>query len=281
MGLIKAELTKLYRLGWTYAIILGMNAFSIVIFGLFILLFIKSTAIDDAAQLTEDMAQQAAPMLYFMYGLQNWVFSFLSFFFIAIYTGLILGREFENGSIELFVLSPYTRIQVFIVKFSSVIFIYFMALLVNLLLQGTTMLILTTSQPVFGTLVKGGVLLKILAAGVVTDMSWIAFVFFVGMLSSSAAGTVIYSLMGYFGFVLADIVFALGKHYEFLEKWQLRLGEYTFTQSSNIFDAHQLPAYVFGQINELPLSFDLLGVNILYGLCFFGLAALCFKYREV
>ena len=281
MGLIRAELTKLYRLRWTYAVILGMNALSIVVFGLFILLYIKSTAIDDAAQLTQDMAQQAAPILYFIYGLQSWMFSFLSFFFVAIFTGLILGREFDNGSVELFVFSPYTRIQVFLAKFCSVILVYFVALLFNLLLQGTTMLILTTSQPVFSTLVKSSVLIKILAAGVVTDLSWIAFVFFVGMLSSSVASTVIYSLMGYFGFITVDIIFALGKQYEFLSKWQLKFAEYTFTASSNIFDAQQLPAYVFGQLTELPLSFDLLGVNILYGACFLGLAALCFKYREI
>lgn len=281
MGLIKAELSKLYRLGWTYAVILGMNSLSIIVFGLFILLYIKSTAIDDAAQLTQDMAQQAAPMLYFIYGLQGWVFSFLSFFFIAIYTGLVLGREFDNGSVELFVLSPYTRMQIFMAKFCSVILIYFTALLCNLLLQGTTAFILTAAQPVFGNLVELSVLLKILAASVVTDLSWIAFIFFVGMLSRGVATTVIYSLLGYFGFITADIVFALGDHYHFLKDWQLKMADYTFTASSNVLDTQQLPAYVFGQIDKLPLSFDLLGVNILYGLCFLGLAALCFKYREI
>lgn len=281
MGLIKAELSKLYRLGWTYAVIFGMNSLSIVVFGLFILLYIKSTAIDDAAQLTQDMAHQAAPMLYFIYGLQGWMFSFLSFFFIAIFIGMILGREFDNGSIEFFVLSPYRRMQIFMTKFSSVLLVYFVALFCNLLLQGITVLILTASQPVFGTLVEPSVLLKILAASVATDLSWMAFVFFVGMLSNGVATTVLYSLLGYLGFRTADAVFFLGDQYHFLTDWQLKLAEYTFTASSNVLDTKQLPAYIFGQIDKLPLSFDLLGVNILYGLCFLGLAALCFKYREV
>jgi ABC-type transport system involved in multi-copper enzyme maturation permease subunit len=281
MGLIRAELSKLYRLRWTYAVILGMNAFTIVAFALFILLFIKSSAIGDATKLTKEMAQQAAPMLYAVYGFQKWVFSFLSFFFIAIFTGLILGREFEDGSIEFFILSPYTRFQIFLAKFCSTVLVYFIALLLNLLLQGITVLILTTAEPVFSSLVKLSVLIKIFSAGVVIDLSWIAFVFFVGMLSSGVATTVIYSLIGYFGFVTADIVFSMGEHYEFFHGWQLKLAKYTFTASSNVFDASKLPSYIFGQINELPLSFDLLGVNILYGICFLSLAALCFRYREV
>jgi len=281
MGLIKAEFAKIYRAGWTYAVIIGMNSFSIVLFGIFMLLFLKSTAIDDAARLSSDYAMQAMPFVYFIYMLESGVFSFLSFFLMAIYIGLIIGREFENGSIELFILSPYRRVQIFLAKIFSIFIVYFAALLVNVIIRGIVVMIINSVHPSFSEFLQSDVLLQIFAVTVLTDLSWIAFVMLIGMLSNGVATTVIYSLIGYFSLVVVDIVFVLGKHYEFLTKWQLKFADYTFTASGNVLIIEELPKYVFGQISELPVSFELLSVNLLYGLLFFLLAGICFNYREV
>ena len=281
MALIKAELNRIFRMGWTYAVIIGMNAFSIIAFLIFLFLMAKTPAIEDAGAKASELKSYAGNIIYLIYMTGSGVFSFSSFFLMSLFVGITVGREFDEGSIEFFILSPYTRTRIFLVRLMGIFLTYFIARLFNTGIQLSAAWILAKSQPVFAPLINYSVLGKILAANIVADLAWIGFIVFLGMFSSGAATTVVYSLAGYFFFVVADIIVVVNEQYHFLSDWQAYLGKYTFTASCHFFIMEKIPQFLLGLTSTLPVSFDLLSVTAGYGFVFIALACVAFHYREV
>ena len=281
MNLLRVELKKLLHLGWSYLAVLGMNAFSAAMLFIFVILHLKSTALSDAAKVTMQMKQQAGGLLYFVFVTEAWVFSFLGFFLLGILIGELLGREFESGSLSLLFLSPYTRFQIFGAKFLAVLIVYFLALGLNLCIQGATVFLFSRVHSVFFEIIEVGVLVKLLASQVLIDLSWIALMFLLSSLSRGVASTLAYTLSLYFFFLLWDSIVWLGEQFEFLSPMLVKIGAFSFTNSCRIIDTGALRQYFSNQRGDFPLAMNLMGLNLFYTLIFLLLAAWAFSRREI
>ena len=281
MGILKAELDKVRRLGWTYLAILGMNAFSGAMFIIFLILYLKSTALDDAARVSLEMERQAGTLLYFVFVTETWVFSFLGFFFFGILIGELVGREFESGSVGLLFMSPFTRLAVFGAKLVSVLFVYFISLALNLSILSATVWILSRVHSVFLRLLDPALLFKLLGAQVLIDISWIALMFLLSTMSHGVASTMAYTIFVYFSLLFVDTIIWLGAQFQFIGPWLVKAGAFTFTNSCRVLDSHHVTKYFTRQIPEFPLAFNLLGLNLAYTFAFLLLAAYAFSKREI
>ncbi len=281
MGILKAELDKVRRLGWTYLAILGMNAFSAAMFLIFLILYLKSTALDQAAQVSLQMERQAGTLLYFVFVTETWVFSFLGFFFMGILIGELVGREFDNGSVGLLFMSPYSRLSVFAAKVTSVLFVYLFSLTLSFCIQASTVLLLSRVHSVFLRIIEPMTLVKLFAANILIDLSWIALMFMLSTLSRGVASTLAYTLFVYFSLLLLDTIIWLGGQFEFLGPWLVKAGAFTFTNSCRVLDAKQVASYFSRSTLDFPLAFNLLGLNVGYTVLFVLLAALAFSRREI
>lgn len=280
-GVLRAELRKLSSMSWSWLAVVGMNAFSAAMFLLFVLVWLRSTALDDAARASVDMARQAGGILSFVFLTETWAFSVLGVFFLGLLVGELVGRELAEGSAALTVLSPASRTQILLAKLAAVLVVYAMALALSLSLQGATVLILSRVHPIFLSVIDVGVLARILAAHVLIDLSWVALLFLFSTLSSGSASTLAYTMGFWVASLTADAAVFLGTHFSFLGPWTAAAGRYTFTATCRVLETGQLRRYLFETDAPFPLSLELLGVNFLYALLFFGLALTVFRRRDI
>jgi ABC-type transport system involved in multi-copper enzyme maturation permease subunit len=281
MGILKAELDKVRRLGWTYLAILGMNAFSGAMFLIFLILYLKSSALDDVAKASVEMERQALTLLYFVFVTETWVFSFLGVFLFGILIGELVGREFDSGAVGLLFMSPFTRLSTFVAKLISVLLVYFISLGLNLSILMATVFILSRVHSVFLRIIDPMVIFKLLGAQVLIDISWIGLMFLVSTMSRGVASTLAYTIFIYFFLLFVDAVIWLGAQFQFIGPWLVKAGAFTFTNSCRVLDSQHVGKYFTRAISDFPLAFNLLGLNVAYTFVFLLLAAYAFSKREI
>lgn len=281
--LIRYEFFKLFRLKKFFLSIAGINFVPLLLLFVFSVLIIKGLLygwVGIVEKLEHEMVGNG--VLVAVTALLA-TFSWFAWFFQTIIAGELISKEFENKSIKLMLLMPFSRLTIYFGKLATTIifFILNMVLYLSLLaLLGVLM------QKVFFldvlSLVDYSILFKLCCAFFVVNFSCIALVFLVSLFARSAETS--FALYIFLTVILKSIdgvVLLFGKLAIIQPDIADFMVKYSYLKSCEIIKFEKISKFIErGNFSELPITFDMLGVNMLYSLLFLYIGYIVFKNKE-
>lgn len=283
IDLVRYEIFKLFRLKKAYFCVLAINFLPLLILFVFTAVYFKGL-IYGYVGFTQQMFEKEFGMgvmgaIVFLLSFFSWS----SWFFQTIIAGELISKEFENKSIKLMLLMPFTRFTIYMGKLLTTLVFYVFNLALYL---GLTALLGVALHRVFGlnvfALVDYAVLFKICNAYFVINISYIALVFLVSIFARSAESTMAFTIFATFALKALDSVILLFGRLDIipLELSQF-LNKYAYLKTCEVIDSGRLMKLIeTATYDQLPISFDMLGVNMLYTLLFLFIGFQIFRRKE-
>lgn len=210
-------------------------------------------------------------------------FSWASWFFQTIIAGELISKEFENKSIKLMLLMPFRRLTIYMAKLISTMLFFVFNLFIYLSL---TAVIGVAIDRIFGlnlfALIDYPLLMKLCNAYFVVNVSYISMVFLISIFAKSSETTMAFSIFATFALKAVDSVIMLfGKLNIIPIEVSNFLNKYAYLKSCEIINTEKLMDVMkTNDYTKLPISFDMLGVNILYSILFLLIGYQIFKKKE-
>lgn len=210
-------------------------------------------------------------------------FSWFAWFFQTIIVGELISKEFENKSIKLMLLMPFSRLTIYFGKLAATVIFFVFNMAVYLVLLGALGILMQKVfyLNVFG-LIDYPVLAKLCCAFFVVNFSYVAMVFLVSLFARSAETC--FALYIFLTVVLKSIdgvVMLFGKLAIIPSEAASFVVKYSYLKSCEIISYEKIGGFLeHGRYSELPITFDLLGVNMLYSMLFLYIGYIVFKKKE-
>lgn len=282
--LVRFELEKLFSQRKAWISVVCMNMVGLGVLGLLLIPPVadsirRSAAAALAAGFVE--AEAARRMLAMLAVGWAQVFSFLALIFLALVAGALIADEFGTGSIQVLMVAPVSRAQVFAAKVAAAASFYFLAWGSGLVLLGCAYVRLKNLDPSFALDLTTLPLGRTLACYAVVDLSMLAFFLLAACVTTGEGTAFVVGIGGYLGLLFLDALLFLADQLEVLPGFVADLAAYTFTRTAGVIDFDAAYGYVSGDQPNFPLRTDLLGANVLWTAALLALAYQVFRRREV
>ncbi len=281
--ILRYELYKMQRLKKVYFCAFAINFLPLMILFVLSVLFVKGIIYRDFGVMQNMFVKEFGSGVMGVLIVLLSFFSWSSWFFQTIIAGELISKEFENKSIKLMLLMPFKRLTIYLGKLLSTIVFFVINLAIYLCLCA---LIGVALDRVFGfkvfALIDYQLLVKICNAYFVINFSYIALVFLVSIFARSAESTMAFTIFATFALKLIDnVILLFGKldiiPYHIADK----MVNYSYLKSCEVIKYEKLIKMAeTGDYANMPLAFDMLGINILYSLAFLYIGYQVFKRKE-
>jgi|GEM_PF-5448244 len=281
--IVRYEIYKMRRLKKIYFCVFAINFLPILAIFILTVLFFKGIIYRDFGSMQIMFEKE------FGSGIMGTIVALLSFFswsswfFQTIVAGELISKEFENKSIKLMLLMPFKRLSIYMGKLSATMLFFLFNMALYLVLCAFLGVAL---DKVFGfkvfSLIDYTLLLKLCCAYFVINFSYVSMVFLVSIFSRSAESTMAFTIFATFALKLIDNVIMLFGRLDVisynLSEW---LVKYSYLKSCEVIKYEKLMQMIEKRdYLSMPVSFDLLGVNIIYSLLFLLIGYQIFKRKE-
>ncbi len=283
IGLIKYEFFKITRLKKAYFCVFGINFLPLMvltILGIFILKGLLYGFLGFTQQMFEK--EFGTGIMGGIIILLNF-FSWSAWFFQTVLVGELISKEFENKSIKLMLLMPYTRLTIYLSKMMTTILFFMFNMLVYIALCG---LIGILFQKMFGLMVFNAIdyplMAKICGAYFTINFSYIALVFLISLFARSAETTMAFTIFSTFALKAIDGTIMLFGKFQIIPLYIADFfDQYAYLKTCEVIKSQKIMEFINNpQKLELPIAFDLLWANLIYSALFLTAGYLIFKGKE-
>lgn len=280
------ELEKLFRQKRTWMTLALLNVVSLGLL-LTVLLLPVVTGIDPEVR---DAMQQA------VFSRPGWVrsalswlavlwantFSMASTLFLALLAGTMVAGEFEDDSIQMYMVAPVSRVSVWMGKVLAAYGVYLLAWGLGLCLMAATTLRACALQPGLAELVPREGLLQVLGAYALVDLATLSFFLLVSTWVRGGTSATLTGLGLYLLSMVGDFFLWLFREFDALPEMLAQAMDYSFTRTSRVLSLGEVSAFLRNPLREggFPVELDLLGANLAWMLAFLVLGTWCFARRE-
>ncbi len=281
--ILRYELYKMRRLKKVYFCSFAINFLPLMLLFVLTVLFFKGMIYRDFGVMQQMFVKEFGSGIMGTLVVLLSFFSWASWFFQTIIAGELISKEFENKSIKLMLLMPFKRLTIYMGKLLSTLVFFVMNLFFYLALCA---LIGVALDRVFGfkvfALIDYPLLLQLCSAYFVINFSYISLVFLVSIFARSAESTMAFTIFATFALKLIDNVILLFGKLDIIPFYIAdNLVNYSYLKSCEVIKYEKLIKMVEdGSYQNMPISFDMLGVNILYSLAFLVIGYQIFKRKE-
>lgn len=282
--ILATELEKLarQRSTWMAAAFLNLVGIGVLLLVLCLPLIdaLDPDVLAEVDRLVRRNPEQARSWLIFVFVLWANTFSLLSTFVLAMLAGRAVAGEFQDDSIQMYLLAPVHRLEVWLGKVLALVLVYALAWLLGLTLMGAAYLRMLGLQPGLSGLLAGAPVWKVFGAYALVDLSTLAFFLCLSALVDGAFTATLGGLGLYLASMGMDVfVWLFQNHYKTSRVLAFWHG-YSFTQTARVMDLGQVATFLRQGGVGLPLRLDLLGANLAWMLGFLTLGYLAFSRRE-
>ncbi len=280
--ILRYELYKMRRLKKVYFCTFAINFMPLIILFVLGALFFKGIIYRDFGAMQQMFVKEIGGGIMGTLVFLLSFFSWSSWFFQTIIAGELISKEFENKSIKLMLLMPFKRITIYLGKFSATIVFFIMNLFIYLFLCA---IIGFALDKIFGfkvfLLIDYTLLLRICCAYFVINFSYIAFVFLISIFARSAESTMAFTIFATFALTLIDNVISLFGRLDIIPNYIAgRIVYYSYLKSCEVIKYEKLIKMLESSNYDMPVSFEMLGVNIIYSIAFLAIGYFVFNRKE-